>query len=155
MNNDYIFKNGNIIETFNFINEYDLNNDYIGHLVEYNNAVYQIVTDSNNKLIDPDEPAEIVSEHINYIYDYIDELENSPIKFGTELNVPDMNDGAMMIDNSVIYRGRIIEPILDDEEVNDYEFEYDESSYEDESDEPSSRNEIDVEEYREENGNWY
>ncbi len=154
MNNDYIFRNGKMIETFNFINHNDLNNDYIGHLIEYKNTVYQVVTDGKNKLIDPNEPAEIVSENINYIYDYMDELENSPINIGTEINIPDTNDGAMIIDGKLVYHGRVIEPILDDEDEID-NFEYDEASYGDEYDKPNSRNEIDVEEYREDNGNWY
>lgn len=151
MNTDYIFKNGRKLETFNFINENDLANDYIGHLVEYNQRVYQVITDDKGKLLYPDEPPEIISDHINHIYDFIDELENSPATIGTDAIIPDSDDDVNIVDGKLIYRGRVIEPLPDyEDELNSWE----EFVEDDNEKETNSRNEIDIEDYINTNTNW-
>lgn len=151
MNTDYIFKNGRKLETFNFINENDLANDYIGYLIEYNQKVYQVITDDKGKLLYPDEPPEIVSENINHIYDFIDELENSPAIIGTDAIIPDSSDDVNIVDGKLIYRGRVIEPLPDyEDELNSWE----EFVEDDNEKETNSRNEIDIEDYTNNNTNW-
>jgi hypothetical protein len=151
MNTSYIFKNGKMLESFNFINEDDLANDYIGHLIEYNDKVYQVVTNDKGNLLYPDEPPEIVSDHINHIYEFIHDLENSPAVIGTDAIIQDSNDDVNIIDGKLVYRGRVIEPLPDyEDDLNSWD-----EFIEDEGDEETnSRNEIDIEDYDNNNTNW-
>lgn len=59
MTNREVYDNGRIIETFNYINQFDPYNNYIGYLIKIDNTVYEIVVNQHNLLVDPDEKAVI------------------------------------------------------------------------------------------------
>lgn len=59
MTNREVYDMGRIVETFNYINQFDPYNNYIGYLVKVDNTIYEIVVNQHNMLVDPDEKAVI------------------------------------------------------------------------------------------------
>lgn len=81
MKSSELFSSGKIIDTFIHINPNDLENEYFGHYVQYENSVYEIIIDSNNNLVSPDSDARLITDDINKMYemgsyDYEEEHES-------------------------------------------------------------------------------
>lgn len=82
MKSGELFRSGKIIDTFIHINPNDLENEYFGHYIQYENSLYEIITDSNNTVLSPDSDARLVTDDINKIYEigsYDYEEENEPV----------------------------------------------------------------------------
>lgn len=123
MTNKFIYSKGRVIENFNYILPDDPYNDYIGNLIDFNNTIYEIVTDLSGNVLNPDDDAIIVSSDIEKIYDHIDYLNSKP------LNISDLSDsnssfqGDVIIeDGRIYYNGIEIIPLPDDgtNEVNTF-----------------------------------
>lgn len=59
MTNREVYDIGRIVETFNYINQFDPYNNYIGYLIKVDNTIYEIVVNQHNILFDPDEKASV------------------------------------------------------------------------------------------------
>lgn len=59
MTNQEVYDIGKKLESFNYINQYDLDNYYIGYLIQVENTIYQVIVNQHNLLIDPYEEAEV------------------------------------------------------------------------------------------------
>lgn len=111
MTNQEVFEIGKIIETFYYINEFDLENNYIGYLVEFNDIVYQIVTTEHNMILNPDEEAFVFTNNLNDVYSSIDAAMNEPIdfSFNTVDDINEKKDNDFYVDDFVIkYKNKVI-----------------------------------------------
>lgn len=59
MTNQEVYDIGRRIESFNYINPYDLDNVYIGYLIQVDSIIYQVIVNQHNMIIDPNEEATI------------------------------------------------------------------------------------------------
>jgi hypothetical protein len=59
MTNQEVYDIGRRLESFNYINQFDLDNVYIGYLIQIENTVYQVIVNQHNVIINPDEQAVI------------------------------------------------------------------------------------------------
>jgi hypothetical protein len=59
MTNREVYDIGRRIESFNYVNQYDLDNVYIGYLIQIENTIYQVIVNQYNIIVNPDEQAEI------------------------------------------------------------------------------------------------
>ncbi len=59
MTNQDVYDIGKRIESFNYINQYDLDNYYIGYLIQIENTIYQVIVNQHNLLVDPYGEAEV------------------------------------------------------------------------------------------------
>jgi hypothetical protein len=59
MTNREVYDVGRRLESFNYINQFDLDNVYIGYLIQVDNTVYQVIVNQHNMIINPDDQAEI------------------------------------------------------------------------------------------------
>jgi hypothetical protein len=111
MNNMEVFDRGKILETFNYMDEYDFENTHMGYLVELNGIVYQIIATENNILINPESEASIFTSDINDVYSQIEKDMKEPIKIETRMVGDDYfeNKSDIQVDDGVIkYKGNVI-----------------------------------------------
>lgn len=59
MTNREVYDIGRRIESFNYVNQYDLDNVYIGYLIQIENTIYQVIVNQYNIIVNPDDQAEI------------------------------------------------------------------------------------------------
>lgn len=59
MTNEEVYTHGRIVETFNYLNQFDLEGIYIGYLIKVDNITYQVIVNQHNMIQNPDEPAVI------------------------------------------------------------------------------------------------
>ena len=106
-----VFDRGKILETFNYMDEYDFENTHMGYLVELNGIVYQIIATENNILINPESEASIFTSDINDVYSQIEKDMKEPIKIETRMVGDDYfeNKSDIQVDDGVIkYKGNVI-----------------------------------------------
>ena len=102
MTNMEVFDRGKIIETFNYMDDFDLENSYIGYLIELNDIVYTVIATNHNMLIDPESEAEIFTTDINGVYSQIEQSMNEPLRIETKL-VDDFEEKSdIEVDDDVI-----------------------------------------------------
>lgn len=87
-----LFDSGKIIDTFIHINPDDLNNEYIGHLIQHGNSVYQVITDSNNNLVNPNNDAVMITDDIENLYTVAEENYYDEESYGIANQRPSMYD---------------------------------------------------------------
>lgn len=104
-----VFDRGKIIETFNYMGDFDLENSYVGYLIQLNDTVYQVIATKHNMLIDPEGDAEIFTTDINDVYYQIEQSMNEPLRIETKL-VNDFEEKSdIEVDDEVIkYKGRVV-----------------------------------------------
>ena len=123
MTNQYVFDSGKIIDIFNYIHPNDIDGEYIGYLVEFNNSVYEIIKHQRDGILNPDDTAELISDNLDSIYDYIDEINEKPLNIKNNIDESiEHDDGLIIEDGKIFFNGRLIEPIYDDieEDYNEY-----------------------------------
>ena len=111
MTNQEVFDNGRIIETFYYINQFDLTNDYIGYLIQVDDIVYQIVTTEHNILLNPHDEAILFTDNLEAVYSEIDNAINEPLKFSFDMDNDQIEkkDNDLYVDDFVIkYKGNVI-----------------------------------------------
>jgi len=115
-----VFDRGKIIETFNYMDDFDLENYYIGYLIEFNDIVYKVIATNHNMLIDPEGEAEIFTTDISGVYSQIEQSMSEPIRIETKL-VDDFEEKSdIEVDNEVIrYKGRVVANRFTNETVFD------------------------------------
>jgi hypothetical protein len=69
-----ILKKGTVLEEYEYINGDDLDNQYYANIVLYDDKLYEIIFDSNHKILFPDEEPRLISENAN-------EVLNTPYNF--------------------------------------------------------------------------
>jgi hypothetical protein len=88
MTSKELVKIGEKIEEYEYINQYDFDNQYYGRIYLYDNKLYELVFDSNFKLIDEEEEPRIVCEDVNDAmntpYDY-----DTPIPIDIKMEKPE------------------------------------------------------------------
>jgi len=120
MTNMEVFDRGKIIETFNYMDDFDLENSYIGYLIELNDIVYTVIATNHNMLIDPESEAEIFTTDINDVYSQIEQSMNEPLRIETKL-VDDFEEKSdIEVDDDVIkYKGRVVANRFTNESIFD------------------------------------
>lgn len=120
MTNMEVFDRGKIVETFNYMDDFDLENSYIGYLIQLNDIVYKVIATNHNMLIDPESEAEILATDINDIYSQIEQSMNEPLRIETKL-VDDFEEKSdIEVDDGVIkYKGRVVANHFTNESIFD------------------------------------
>jgi hypothetical protein len=111
MTNQEVFDTGKIIETFHYINQFDLENDYIGYLVQFNDIVYQLVATEHNILLNPNEEAILFTDNLDAVYSSIEAAMSEPIdfSFNTVDDINEKKDDDFYADDFVIkYKNKVI-----------------------------------------------
>jgi hypothetical protein len=106
-----VFDRGKILETFNYMDEYDFENTHMGYLIELNGIVYQIITTEHNLLINPESEAVVFASDINDVYSQIENSMKEPIQIQTQMVDDDYfgNKSDIQVDDDVIkYKGNVI-----------------------------------------------
>jgi hypothetical protein len=113
MTNREVYDIGRIIETFNYINQYDPYNTYIGYLVKVDNTVYEIVVNQHNMLVDPDEKASIFRMEDSPNEKRLIETMNVSMPFNQQNDVEDMFSFVDENDNVVEPPKIKVEEVID------------------------------------------
>jgi hypothetical protein len=130
MTNQQVFNNGDVIERFNYINPLDFDNEYVGHLIQLNDVIYEVVCEQNGEILHPSENARIVSNGLTEIYDYCDYLHDKPLN----ISEPTIDEDKMknkiypydevdILDNgNVIFNGTVINIFDGTDMPDDFDF---------------------------------
>lgn len=106
MTNQEVFNIGKVLEVFNYLNPTDLDNNYIGYLIEIDRVIYQVIATEHNRLLNPDEPAHIFSDNSQALYDA---MMQTPEPIQVLTSVPEEKDKDLYVDEYVIkYKGKVI-----------------------------------------------
>lgn len=79
MTNSELFKMGKIVELYNYVDPNDLDADYIGHLIVYDNKVYEVITDEKQVPLNPNGSPTLMSESLEDMYTAFRELQERPV----------------------------------------------------------------------------
>lgn len=119
MTNQFIFDKGKVIENFNYILQNDPYNDYIGNLIEYDEKIYEIITDTSGKVVDPDLIPTALSNGVSEIYDHIDYINDKPLNVVNKPVQTNSFEGDVVIeDGRIYYNGIEIIPQIDESYMN-------------------------------------
>lgn len=122
MTNMEVFDRGRIVETFNYMDEYDFENTYIGYLIQVNDIVYQVIATQHNLILNPEEEAIVFTTELNTIYSDIEKSMQEPIRIETKLVNEDEFDkkSDVEVDEDVIkYKGKVIAKRFTNETIFD------------------------------------
>ena len=106
-----VFDRGRIIETFNYMDEYDFENTYIGYLIQVNDTVYQVIATQHNLILNPEEEANVFTTDLTGIYSDIERSMKEPIRIETKLVGDDEFEkkSDIEVEEDVIkYKGKVI-----------------------------------------------
>lgn len=103
MTNQEVYDIGRRIESFNYINPYDLDNVYIGYLIQVDNVTYQVIVNQHNMIIDPNEKATIFRIEGSSNVTNVNSMNNS-IPFPPNMSdyFNDTDDGSSIDSNSLL-----------------------------------------------------
>lgn len=119
MTNQFIFDKGKVIENFNYILQEDPYNDYIGNLIEYDEKIYEIITDTSGKVVDADLIPTALSNGVSEIYDHIDYINDKPLNVVNKPAQTNSFEGDVVIeDGRIYYNGIEIIPQIDESYMN-------------------------------------
>lgn len=119
MTNQFIFDKGKVIENFNYILQEDPYNDYIGNLIEYDEKIYEIITDTIGKVVNPDLIPTALSNGVSEIYDHIDYINDKPLNVVNKPAQTNSFEGDVVIeDGRIYYNGIEIIPQIDESYMN-------------------------------------
>lgn len=127
MTNQYVFDYGKVIDTFNYINVNDIDGEYIGHLIQFDSTVYEVIIHQSGGTLNPNDDARIVSENIDVIYNHIDEINDKPLNIKNFVEEEQKTDNVTIEDGKIFFNGMVIEPIYNDvyenyeEHIDDYD----------------------------------
>lgn len=122
MTNMEVFDRGRIIETFNYMDEYDFENTYIGYLIQVNDTVYQVIATQHNLILNPEEEANVFTTDLTGIYSDIERSMKEPIRIETKLVGDDEFEKKSDIeveDDVIKYKGKVIAKRFTDETIFD------------------------------------
>jgi len=125
MTNQYVFDYGKVIDTFNYINVNDIDGEYIGHLIQFNSTVYEVIIHQSGGILYPNDDARVVSDNIDVIYNHIDEINDKPFNIKNFVEEGQQTDNVTIEDGKIVFNGMVIEPIYNDV-YEDYEEHIDE-----------------------------
>lgn len=111
MTNMEVFDKGKIVETFNYMDDYDFENIHIGYLIQVNDTVYQVIATQHNLLLNPEEEAIVFTTQLNDMYSDIQRSMQEPIKIETKMvdeNEFDKKSDIEVDDDVIKYKGKVI-----------------------------------------------
>jgi len=111
MTNMEVFDKGKIVETFNYMDDYDFENIHIGYLIQVNDTVYQVIATQHNLLLNPEEEAIVFTTQLNDMYSDIQRSMQEPIKIETKMvdeNEFDKKSDIEIDDDVIKYKGKVI-----------------------------------------------
>lgn len=111
MTNMEVFDKGKILETFNYMDDYDFENIHIGYLIQVNDTVYQVIATQHNLLLNPEEEAIVFTTQLNDMYSDIEKSMQEPIKIETKMvdeNEFDKKSDIEIDDDVIKYKGKVI-----------------------------------------------
>lgn len=111
MTNMEVFDKGKILETFNYMDDYDFENIHIGYLIQVNDTVYQVIATQHNLLLNPEEEAIVFTTQLNDMYSDIQRSMQEPIKIETKMvdeNEFDKKSDIEIDDDVIKYKGKVI-----------------------------------------------
>lgn len=117
-----VFDNGKIIEIFNYMDEYNFENTYIGYLIQIEDTVYQVIATQHNLLLNPEEEAIVFTTQLNDMYSDIKKSMQEPIKIETKLvdeNEFDKKSDIEVDDYVIKYKGKVIAKRFTNETIFD------------------------------------
>lgn len=106
-----VFDKGKIVETFNYMDDYDFENIHIGYLIQVNDTVYQVIATQHNLLLNPEEEAIVFTTQLNDMYSDIEKSMQEPIKIETKMvdeNEFDKKSDIEVDDDVIKYKGKVI-----------------------------------------------
>lgn len=106
-----VFDKGKIVETFNYMDDYDFENIHIGYLIQVNDTVYQVIATQHNLLLNPEEEAIVFTTQLNDMYSDIQRSMQEPIKIETKMvdeNEFDKKSDIEVDDDVIKYKGKVI-----------------------------------------------
>lgn len=106
-----VFDKGKIVETFNYMDDYDFENIHIGYLIQVNDTVYQVIATQHNLLLNPEEEAIVFTTQLNDMYSDIQRSMQEPIKIETKMvdeNEFDKKSDIEIDDDVIKYKGKVI-----------------------------------------------
>lgn len=106
-----VFDKGKILETFNYMDDYDFENIHIGYLIQVNDTVYQVIATQHNLLLNPEEEAIVFTTQLNDMYSDIQRSMQEPIKIETKMvdeNEFDKKSDIEIDDDVIKYKGKVI-----------------------------------------------
>lgn len=106
-----VFDKGKILETFNYMDDYDFENIHIGYLIQVNDTVYQVIATQHNLLLNPEEEAIVFTTQLNDMYSDIEKSMQEPIKIETKMvdeNEFDKKSDIEVDDDVIKYKGKVI-----------------------------------------------
>lgn len=106
-----VFDKGKILETFNYMDDYDFENIHIGYLIQVNDTVYQVIATQHNLLLNPEEEAIVFTTQLNDMYSDIEKSMQEPIKIETKMvdeNEFDKKSDIEIDDDVIKYKGKVI-----------------------------------------------
>lgn len=89
MTNMEIYDLGKNLGSFNYMDSDSLDEKYIGYLIEYQNMVYQIITNQNNVLVNPEDDAIPFAPSLDHVKNELRKKINEPIEVKTVTVNPD------------------------------------------------------------------
>ena len=103
MTNQEVYDMGRRIESFNYIDPYDLDNMYIGYLIKVDSIVYQVVVNQHNMIIHPNEKATIFRIEGGLNNTTVNTMQNS-VPFPPNMSdyFDESDDGASIDPNTLL-----------------------------------------------------
>jgi hypothetical protein len=80
-----VYERGKNLGSFNYMDDSDFDDSYMGYFIEYNNMVYQIIVTRHNVIVNPESQAIPFAPSLDYARNQIVKKSEEPISVETRI----------------------------------------------------------------------